>query len=123
MAEERVLVEADEFTGSGPEDRGFNIRAYQSPTVLRFINELDAQVNVSVDLTHEDDVTFDYPQPANTYTVRGGTGNPEDGAGSAKSDVLTEPWDRARVTITPASEPTGGYLRVLEMGQTGGGPR
>jgi len=112
MAKNRLTYDADEFTGTDPLEKTFEFRAEVVPLLLRAINELDAQVTVEVLLTDGLDEDFQYAVSAGEITLLGGDGNPDNGNGSAGSDLLTEPWERCTVKVTPATAPTAGHLKV-----------
>ena len=112
MASNRLTFDADEFTGSGTLEKTFEFRGEAVPLLLRAINELDAQVTVEILLTDGLDEAVQYPVSAAEITLLGGDGNPDAGNGSAGSDLLTEPWERCAVQVTPAEAPQAGHLKV-----------
>lgn len=81
-------------------------RSMRSPgMVLRVVNGLDVDVDVTVGLTTTlDEDNERLVEPKGPETVA---------AGEFADDLLTEPYDKVVATVDPGSAPTSGRLEVI----------
>jgi len=77
-----------------------------SPTLIRYVNNLDVGVSVTIDATHFGDHDFQETEQLGTNSVP---------SSDVASDYLTEPWERIRVTVTPDSNPSSGEFELRRM--------
>lgn len=76
-------------------------------TVYRVLNDTDVPVSVSVFVTHHEDTAFEYAVETTSFTVA-----PD----SFNGTLLTEPWERVSLSVTPESAPSEGAVSIIGMG-------
>lgn len=85
-------------------------------TLYRYLNGLDVNVDVTVETTHVEDADY-----SDTEELRGSGADSEATltveAGTPDSDLITEPWERLRVGVTPASNPSSGEFELRSIDQ------
>lgn len=87
-------------------------------SLLRFVNGLDVNVDITVDATDDQDSDF-----SDSEELRGSASGSEAtltvSNGSVDSDLVTEPWEHLRIGVTPASNPSSGQfeLRLIDQGE------
>lgn len=80
----------------------------QFEVLYRYLNDLDADVDVAFKVTDEHDSAYDYAEQTDTRTVT---------AGSLDGVLLTEPWERVAVEVTPQTSPSTGTFTLRTSGE------
>jgi hypothetical protein len=85
-------------------------------TLYRYLNGLDVNVDITIDGTHVEDGSLTWPEE-----LRGSGSESEPTltveSESADSDLITEPWERLTINVTPASNPSSGEFELRSIGQ------
>lgn len=73
---------------------------------FQYINGLDQDVTVTVNVTHEGDTDFSDSFEANSQTVNTDT---------TDRDTMSYPWDRIQFEVSATTAPTSGTFSIKEM--------
>lgn len=112
MARIEATIDSADNTG-GDETVDVTLNDWMRVFMFRYINNWDVSADITVEVTDGNDTDF-----SESEDIRGGTAGPAALAvsgGSVDSDYLTEPWTKARITISPASSPSGGSFELRTL--------
>lgn len=76
-------------------------------SVYRIINTTDAVLTVTFSVTHNEDDAYEHAIQTESISVA---------AGTVGGTLLTEPWERLQIGVTPDVSPTAGNVELIGMG-------
>jgi len=79
----------------------------QADTVLRYLNDLDVEATCDLYVTHGSDTGNSHGTNTDTKIVS---------AGAVDGALVTEPWERFFVDVTPTTSPSTGTITLQQVG-------
>jgi hypothetical protein len=126
----RYRIPADEWSGTEiiTSEWQYNTTRKLPPTIFRFVNGLDASVDITAHVSDSYDENGDRRKQLQFYDQPEYMGNPiyrqpsdigtssiTVSAGETQSYTIRERWDRVYIDVAPASQPGSGSMDILEL--------
>jgi hypothetical protein len=103
-----AVKDASEWSGTETKtiELKYTSREFTPERLFRWVNGLDVEVSVDVNLTDDLDTNNNRTVDSVDYTLS---------AGSHENDTLSEQWDKVVVDVTPTSQPGSGAIKIIQM--------